>query len=48
MREYLDPEILPVDELVASDDFVFRRKCLGKMEDVAGALYYTLAATSRR
>ncbi len=32
---HLDPEILVIDEVLAVGDAVFRRKCLGKMEDVA-------------
>jgi len=33
---HLDPEILVVDEVLAVGDIAFQRKCLGKMEDVAG------------
>jgi len=33
---HLDPEILIVDEVLSVGDFAFQRKCLGKMEDVAG------------
>ncbi|OFW62080.1 MAG: hypothetical protein A2133_02095 [Actinobacteria bacterium RBG_16_64_13] len=33
---HLDPEILIVDEVLSVGDFSFQRKCLGKMEDVAG------------
>jgi lipopolysaccharide transport system ATP-binding protein len=33
---YLEPEILVVDEVLAVGDAAFQRKCLGKMEDVAG------------
>ena len=33
---HLDPEILIVDEVLAVGDAAFQRKCLGKMEDVAG------------
>jgi lipopolysaccharide transport system ATP-binding protein len=33
---HLDPEILVVDEVLAVGDAAFQRKCLGKMEDVAG------------
>ncbi len=33
---HLDPEILVVDEVLAVGDVAFQRKCLGKMEDVAG------------
>jgi ABC-type polysaccharide/polyol phosphate transport system ATPase subunit len=33
---YLDPEILVVDEVLSVGDAAFQKKCLGKMEDVAG------------
>jgi lipopolysaccharide transport system ATP-binding protein len=33
---HLEPEILIVDEVLAVGDVQFQRKCLGKMEDVAG------------
>jgi lipopolysaccharide transport system ATP-binding protein len=33
---HLDPEILLVDEVLAVGDAAFQRKCLGKMEQVAG------------
>ena len=33
---HLDPEILLVDEVLAVGDAEFRKKCLGKMQDVAG------------
>ena len=33
---HLDPEILLVDEVLSVGDAEFQRKCLGKMEDVAG------------
>ncbi len=33
---HLDPEILIVDEVLAVGDAEFQRKCLGKMNDVAG------------
>ena len=33
---HLEPEILIVDEVLAVGDAAFRRKCLGKMEAVAG------------
>lgn len=33
---HLDPEILIVDEVLAVGDSVFQKKCLGKMEEVAG------------
>ena len=33
---HLEPEILLVDEVLAVGDAAFQRKCLGKMEDVAG------------
>jgi lipopolysaccharide transport system ATP-binding protein len=33
---HMDPEILVVDEVLAVGDVAFQRKCLGKMEDVAG------------
>lgn len=32
---HLEPEILLVDEVLAVGDFVFQRKCLGKMGDMA-------------
>jgi lipopolysaccharide transport system ATP-binding protein len=34
---HLEPEILLVDEVLAVGDIAFQRKCLGKMQDVAGA-----------
>ncbi len=34
---HLEPEILIVDEVLAVGDAGFQKKCLGKMEDVAGA-----------
>jgi lipopolysaccharide transport system ATP-binding protein len=34
---HLDPEILIVDEVLAVGDLEFQRKCLGKMENVAGS-----------
>ena len=34
---HLEPEILIVDEVLAVGDAAFQKKCLGKMEDVAGA-----------
>lgn len=34
---HLEPEILIVDEVLAVGDAEFQRKCLGKMQDVAGA-----------
>ena len=34
---HLDPEILIVDEVLAVGDATFQKKCLGKMQDVAGA-----------
>lgn len=34
---HLDPEILIIDEVLAVGDAEFQKKCLGKMEDVAGA-----------
>jgi lipopolysaccharide transport system ATP-binding protein len=34
---HLEPEILVVDEVLAVGDAEFQRKCLGKMQDVAGA-----------
>lgn len=34
---HLEPEILLVDEVLAVGDAQFQRKCLGKMEEVAGA-----------
>ena len=33
---HLEPEILLVDEVLAVGDIAFQRKCLGKMDDVAG------------
>jgi lipopolysaccharide transport system ATP-binding protein len=33
---HLEPEILVVDEVLAVGDSAFQKKCLGKMEDVAG------------
>ncbi len=33
---HLEPEILLVDEVLAVGDLAFQRKCLGKMQDVAG------------
>jgi lipopolysaccharide transport system ATP-binding protein len=33
---HLEPEILIVDEVLAVGDGAFQRKCLGKMQDVAG------------
>ncbi|MBN1319904.1 MAG: ABC transporter ATP-binding protein [Thermoleophilia bacterium] len=33
---HLDPEILIVDEVLSVGDAAFQKKCLGKMEDVAG------------
>jgi lipopolysaccharide transport system ATP-binding protein len=33
---HLEPEILLVDEVLAVGDAAFQKKCLGKMEDVAG------------
>jgi lipopolysaccharide transport system ATP-binding protein len=33
---YLEPEILMVDEVLAVGDAQFQKKCLGKMNDVAG------------
>ena len=33
---YLEPEILVVDEVLAVGDAAFQKKCLGKMQDVAG------------
>ena len=33
----LDPEILIVDEVLAVGDFAFQKKCLGKMQTVAGS-----------
>lgn len=33
---HLDPEILLIDEVLAVGDAEFQKKCLGKMEDVAG------------
>jgi ABC-type polysaccharide/polyol phosphate transport system ATPase subunit len=33
---HLEPEILIIDEVLAVGDFEFQKKCLGKMENVAG------------
>ena len=33
---HLDPEILIVDEVLSVGDLAFQRKCLGRMQDVAG------------
>ena len=33
---HLEPEILIVDEVLAVGDAAFQKKCLGKMDDVAG------------
>jgi lipopolysaccharide transport system ATP-binding protein len=33
---HLEPEILLVDEVLAVGDIAFQKKCLGKMQDVAG------------
>jgi lipopolysaccharide transport system ATP-binding protein len=33
---HLEPEILVVDEVLAVGDIEFQKKCIGKMEDVAG------------
>ena len=33
---HLEPEILIVDEVLAVGDYEFQKKCIGKMEDVAG------------
>src|SRR6202008_577365 len=33
---HLEPDILLVDEVLAVGDAAFQRKCLGKMEEVAG------------
>jgi lipopolysaccharide transport system ATP-binding protein len=34
---HLEPEILVIDEVLAVGDLEFQRKCLGKMQDVAGS-----------
>lgn len=34
---HLEPEILVIDEVLATGDAAFQRKCLGKMRDVAGS-----------
>lgn len=34
---HLDPEILIIDEVLAVGDAEFQKKCLGKMQDVAGS-----------
>ncbi len=36
VASHLEPEILVVDEVLAVGDAGFQRKCLGKMQDVAG------------
>lgn len=33
---HLEPEVLLVDEVLAVGDIAFQKKCIGKMEDVAG------------
>ncbi|OGO30611.1 MAG: hypothetical protein A2Z29_11610 [Chloroflexi bacterium RBG_16_56_11] len=33
---HLEPEILVVDEVLAVGDIAFQKKCMGKMEDIAG------------
>jgi lipopolysaccharide transport system ATP-binding protein len=33
---HVEPEILLIDEVLAVGDFAFQKKCLGKMQDVAG------------
>jgi lipopolysaccharide transport system ATP-binding protein len=33
---HLEPEIVLIDEVLAVGDFEFQKKCLGKMEDIAG------------
>src|SRR5580765_4573737 len=33
---HLEPEVLIVDEVLAVGDAEFQKKCLGKMQDVAG------------
>tara|TARA_Y100000310_G_scaffold125735_1_gene124482 strand:+ start:73 stop:1395 length:1323 start_codon:yes stop_codon:yes gene_type:complete len=33
---HLDPEILLIDEVLAVGDLEFRKKCLGKMQDITG------------
>ena len=33
---HLEPQVLVIDEVLAVGDFEFQKKCLGKMEDVAG------------
>ena len=33
---HLEPEVLLVDEVLAVGDIAFQRKCMGKMEDMAG------------
>lgn len=33
---HLEPEILVIDEVLAVGDVAFQRKCLGKMEEIAG------------
>ena len=34
---HLEPEILIIDEVLAVGDVAFQKKCIGKMEDVAGS-----------
>lgn len=34
---HLEPEILVIDEVLAVGDYEFQKKCLGKMQDVAGS-----------
>jgi lipopolysaccharide transport system ATP-binding protein len=34
---HLEPEILLIDEVLAVGDAAFQKKCLGKMDDIAGA-----------
>ena len=37
VASHMEPEILIIDEVLAVGDMVFQKKCLGKMQDVAGA-----------
>lgn len=43
---HLDPEILIVDEVLAVGDVAFRKKCLGKMQEVSGQAGRTVVFVS--